>query len=329
MAMRRVHWIAGATLVLGMAALAVGSWETRGYPSAGAAQPAAPDVVLELSWGGGGASVGRLVPDEASPEGPMSFALGPGGQVYVLDQVNERVARFSGAGALLSEVRVPCRTAQELEVMGDGTMVLLDRLVRKSLMVVSAAGQVVREVPVVGEAIEEGGLITAMMADAEGIWLEVSHEKMVRVLDASLQPASRTVRLGRPAPSGRVMAALDQRGGATLWIVDSKGGERARAQASPGYRIDRIVWVEQDAQDHVVAMFHLLEYGADHRTVLHEEVRGVRYDRDLKPRAEFRSPHVIQVWEQFREFRTGPGGEPYQMVFTDAGMKILRWRWAS
>jgi len=30
---------------------------------------------------------------------------------------------------------------------------------------------------------------------------------------------------------------------------------------------------------------------------------------------------------QLKEFEVDPGGAVWQMAFTDAGVKILRWRW--
>src|SRR5262245_33049182 len=50
--------------------------------------------VIDARWGSAPGQLGRRRGSEEAPEGPMSFAVGPGGDVLVLDQVNARVQRF-------------------------------------------------------------------------------------------------------------------------------------------------------------------------------------------------------------------------------------------
>jgi hypothetical protein len=277
-----------------------------------------------------GATVGRRDGDEGASEGPMSFAVAPGGDVVVLDQVNARLARFDSAGVLVHETPIGVDTFQELELLPNGEVLLLDRLVRSSLLRLDAQGYVVREDPLVGGAIRAGGLVTAMLTEPDGVWLEVGHRDRVQVLDAALSPGPRHVLPGRRYSAAKhLMAALDGTGGAALWLEDAvTGAQVQRAVVQPARRIDRIIWVETDQSGDVHAMFHLLEWDpVDVTQVVHEAVLGVRFDASLQQVASYTSPHVIQIWEQFREFRVMPDGTIYQMAFDGAGMSIFRWRW--
>ncbi|MBW2524897.1 MAG: hypothetical protein JRI23_12005 [Deltaproteobacteria bacterium] len=291
---------------------------------------AGPDVVLQLPWGAMGATLGRLDGQQGASEGPMSFAVPHADQMLVLDQVNERLARFDAKGALIAETPIVAPTIQEFEPWEDDTFVLLDRLVRQSLIIVDRHGGVIREEPIVGMGIPEGGLVSAMIAEPDGIWLEVGHVERVRVLDAQLAPCPRTIRRGRPfSADHNLVAALDGPGAAALWLEhDQTQSVPAKTQVQSARFIARIVWAEIDAGRNVHAMFHQLEYDpVDHVTVTFERVLGVRYDPWLREVGRFTSSRVIRRWEQFREFRVEPDGTTYQMAFDANGVTFLRWRW--
>jgi hypothetical protein len=49
---------------------------------------------LRIKTGSGSDNLGIILPDEANPEGPMSFALGKDGEIYILDQLNFRIQVF-------------------------------------------------------------------------------------------------------------------------------------------------------------------------------------------------------------------------------------------
>jgi hypothetical protein len=329
--MRRTSVIAAmAVAVLGGGLVALSHRTSAHEP--GHSTPAAhgPEVVLHVPWGSLGASVGRLDAQEGASEGPMSFAVYPDGDLVVLDQVNLRLVRFDSTGALAAETPIPANTFQELEIRDGGRIVLLDRLARRSLLVMTEAGSPIREVAVEGDGIPEGGGVTAMLGEDDGIWLEFDHTSRVRALDAQLQPTVRRPMRGRPhGPQSNLVGELDQQGGARLWLEAAGGGNViARAQVATGHRIDRIIWLAADRDGNVHGQFHLMdEDPTDPTHVGFEQVLAIRYDDTLREVARFTSPYVIQQLEQFREFRVMPDGTTYQMVFEQGGMSILRWRW--
>jgi hypothetical protein len=299
-------------------------------PGHSTAAPLGPEVVLHATWGAMGATVGRFDGDEAASEGPMSFAVYPDGQLLVLDQVNYRVVRFDDTGALLGETPIPANTFQDLEIWDGGRVVLLDRLARRSLLVMTDAGTTIREIGIEGDGIPEGGGVTAMLAEDDGIWLEFDHTSRVRLLDQQLLPSVRREVRGRPfSATANLLGELDGQGDARLWLEDAATGNvLERTAVGAGHRIDRIIWLATDGAGNVHGQFHLLEDDpADPTKITFEQVLAVRYDAALHEVARFASPYVIQEVEQFREFRVMPDGTTYQMVFEHGGMSILRWRW--
>ncbi len=291
-----------------------------------AAEVTGPELVLELPWGDGDAEVGRRGGDESSPVGPMSFAVGPDGFIHVLDQVNYRVLRFDPAGQLDLEMTLPATTFQDVAVAPDGALLVVDRLVRSSILVLDEAGGTVGEYGVLSEAIPEGGGISATFVLDDGVWLEWAHTYTVRVLDEQLLPCEPTVAAGRVLRGGeaRVRAALDGWGGADVWLEEMETTRTvADLHLDPADRIDRIIWIEADDEGRVVVALHLW---ARTGIPLLDHVEVLLLGADLTVQETFRSPHVIVEWEQFREFKLTPDGDLYQMAFTDRGMKLLRWR---
>jgi len=294
-------------------------------PTAARAADRQPEVILELPWGDSGAAAGRRDGNESSPEGPMSFAIGPDGEIYLLDQVNHRVLAFDRERQLDLEMTLPADTFQDIEIAKDGALLVVDRLVRSSILVLDEAGATVGEYGVLGDAIPEGGGISATFVHEDGVWLEWAHTYAAHVLDEQLQPCNQTTEVGRILRGGdeRVVAALDGWGGASVWI-EPTGSAKTVAELflDPEDRIDRIIWIEADEVGHVVVALHLWPRSG---RPFQDYVEVMVLDRDLEIQESFRSPYAIVEWAQFREFKLTPEGDLIQMAFTNRGVKLLRW----
>ena len=290
-----------------------------------------PEVVLHLGWGAGPVEAGRREAQESAPEGPMSFAVTAGGDIYLLDQVNLRLLKFDGSGALLSAIPLSSDVFQDIEVAGDGRILLLDRLVRGAVVVLSRDGLEIAAHPVTGQWIPEGGGITGMFLEDDGLWIEYNHERVVRLLDGSLNRCEETVLVGRKSGTAgvTVAAALAGQGMVRLkMIAGATGATVAEKEIDFGQDLYRIAWVQGDAQGSIHTMVHMLQgAGQAGQTPPTEKVVAYRMDGKLVRTGSFESPYTIQVWEQFREFRVLAGGQVYQMAFSGDGVRILRWRY--
>jgi hypothetical protein len=322
-------------LSLGVAVLAAGSAAftgNQGAPSVPTSRLRAvgPERLFDISWGEGAAELGKVDGNEGASLGPMSFALGEDGTYWFLDQTRFRLAQFDEQGTFLGQVPIPYDTFQEFEVLQDGSFVLLDRLVKKLLVVVDESGNTLQEIDVEGPGIPIGGGVTAMLVERDGLWLEFDHTERVHVLDENLQPSDREIIRGRPfRPGVELVAALDGRGGVSLWTEDRNGGYGDLSRhITANHDINRIIWMETDETGDVHIVFHLMQFeDREPFDVVHEEVYGIRYDGELRPRDSWTSPYVIQEWDQFREIRIAPDGTVYQMGFGAMGVSMLRWRW--
>jgi hypothetical protein len=285
-----------------------------------------PQVMLHLGWGPGPTEAGRRMDPESAPEGPMSFHVTAGGDIFILDQVNLRILKCDDSGGLVSTIPLSGDTFQDMAVAQDGRIVLLDRLARAEVVVLDAGGRETASYPVTGQGIAEGGGITAMFLDGDGLWLEYNHERIVRILDGTLHACSRTVLKGRKAGSaGRmVSAALAGQGRVGLEVTDTTSGTTlAESEIDFGSDLYRIAWVQADAKGSLHAMVHLVTG----HSVPAEKVLALRLDGNLKQTGSFESPCTIRPWEQFREFQVLPDGRVFQMAFLDSGVAVLKWRY--
>lgn len=161
-------------------------------------------VVVRTGWGAGLGELGRRAGQESSPEAPMSLSVDRAGNVSILDQVNRRVQRFDRNGRPRGSVMLPTDTAQDLVVQDDRVLVL-DRLGdAPGVHMTDLDGNLIGKLEVVGGQVREGGGITGLFADGDGIYVESAHDDLVRVAGASGQPTALQQTIpGRPSRDGR------------------------------------------------------------------------------------------------------------------------------
>lgn len=163
-----------------------------------------PEVVFVSPWGGETLDqVGRLRPDEANPEGPMSFGVDGKGRVHVLDQVNGRIVRHGPDGKPEEAIKIEAQAAQDLAVAADGSAAVLDRFSSKSVSLYNDKGVFVGELPLTGEEIEEPGLVTGVFVDGKDVYVEKEHGPLIHLGDLSGKPPASPGELpGRPTRDG-------------------------------------------------------------------------------------------------------------------------------
>ena len=86
----------------------------------------APDgIAVSMAYGSGDGQVGIELPKgDGEIAGHGSFAVGPGGSIYVDDWVNGRIQVYSREGRFLRAFRSPVREPADLAVADDGSVVL-------------------------------------------------------------------------------------------------------------------------------------------------------------------------------------------------------------
>lgn len=163
----------------------------------------AADVVLAARWGSGRGELGRSRPQEGNPEGPMSFARS-GDELLVLDQVNGRVVRYDANGKPRSTFETTA-TTQDLTVAKDGTVVLLDRLVDKTVRLVDRNGRPIGALPLPADRVEDPGLVTGVFVDGKDVYVEKEHGVLTRIGSTDGSAADAAELTGRPSRDGALL----------------------------------------------------------------------------------------------------------------------------
>ncbi len=287
----------------------------------------APESFMHIPWGDGPGEVGKREARESSPEGPMSFAFSSFGELYILDQVNSRILVFGPDGSFSHDIPLPGSTFQDLEFFDDNSLLVLDRLVRRTLLVINLVSGDTEEFSIMGEGVPEGGGVTAILARPDGVWLEYAHLHSVRVLGPSLQPCPRQMVPFRPARFGpEVIAAdLDGEGGATVRAGMAGGRATMDHVVTDSLPVGRIIWLEDDPEGRIWIIYHLVKFDEKGFDVAEESVAGRLLQRDGTPAAMIRSPYTINDLEIFREFRVVDDGSIVQMVLEGDGVSFYRW----
>jgi len=174
-------------------------------PTTSGASPApTTNVFSKEAWGSGRDELGRLKANESNPEAPMSLAVGPNGEVVVLDQVNGRLVKLDAKGKVIDTVRTTLSAPQDVAVASDGTTAVLDRLGDRTVQIVGPDGKVVGALPIEGKGVPEGGAVTGVFVDGNDVYVEREHQQLVLVGDTNGVPSSaRTEIPGRPTRDGK------------------------------------------------------------------------------------------------------------------------------
>src|SRR5262249_14147853 len=139
--------------------------------------------------------------------------------VAIVDQVNRRVQRFQG-GRPVATLDVGGDTVQDLVLAAGGRTVLLDRLADRNLQVYSASGRLENEMALEGPGVPEGGGVTGVFADDQGIYVEREHAALVRVAARAGHTDRQRIELpGRPTRDGRLLvsaAIVDRAAGVVM-----------------------------------------------------------------------------------------------------------------
>ena len=289
-----------------------------------------PQLVVRADWGSGDGQLGRRGGQESAPEGPMSFAVTPTGEVWVLDQVNRRLVRFDTAGRQDRTLPLGSDTFQDLALAPGGQLVLLDRLAARLVRVLDEGGTVRGETPLEGFGIAEGGGTTALFARDDGVWVEYDHTRTVRVLGPQFEPLFfRNDHGGRPLGHD-VLGFARRAGGAQveLWTVDrARDVVLAETLLTFDEPVARIVTLAAAPQRGVVVAVHgMTEDPAQDYRVVHE-VLEVRYlDATLAERRRLRTTPSTGAWEQLKELEVSADGTLWQLAFVAEGVEVRRWR---
>jgi hypothetical protein len=281
----------------------------------------AGQVVVKGSWGNGSGEFGKR--DEASRPGPMSLAVGVEGELYVLDQVNRRVQRYSHSGALQGSIALESEAAEDLVTTGADLWVLFyepgtvpgHRLRRYS----PPAATPTLELRIDGlDGVT--GLFAAGKPSAPDLWIELAHENQVQVIASGkpVAPAQRAVALGRLDPSQLGTRVLASRGGPSLAVVD---------RVYPGRFTSRLLEVETAQTIEAVDDLGVDSAGGLYLSMLIGDDSGLRHVLLARRGSSTVDIELAskQATDLNRSLAVGRDGAVHQLETTEEGVTVRRW----
>jgi len=209
---------------------------------------------VTAAWGSGPGALGRDRPQEASPSGPMSFVVDERRRMWVLDQVNGRVIRYSSDGSVEDALAIAHETAQDIAVASDGTVAVLDRFRSEDVALHDPSGAFVGSLPLNGPGIETAGHVTGVFIDGTDVYAESEHGPLFKIGSTNGDPADpRTELPGRPSKDGTFYVKagiIDAPAGRAYVAVNDRPSEEHRftRELVMGSAIQAIVLLDTDLE---------------------------------------------------------------------------------
>jgi hypothetical protein len=305
------------------------SSSTKGAVVKSAAAAVSGTTVIHGGWGSRPGEFARRRDPESNPEAPMAIAAARG-EVAVVDQVNRRVQRFRD-GKLTATIPLGGDTVQDVAAGARGSTVLLDRLGDRNVQVYGADGKLANEVSLVGKGVPEGGGVTAVFADDDGIYVEREHASVVRIADASgnADPA-RPELIGRPSRDGHLLlsAKIADRASGSIAIAafDRASGQPLWSQViSLDEPIQHIFTVDSDAHGRAyVAADVGRETPQPPYRIYDEKITIARLDQNGSPAGAIDAPPLATADESFRPITVDDDGAIYIMYPRAGGLDVVR-----
>lgn len=279
--------------------------------------------VLRVPIGNGQTELGAITPEEANPEGPMSFAVSAAGDIYVLDQVNSRVQVFKD-GRRVKTIPIPGAVFSDLELLPGGLLALLDNAVDMVIVIVEESGRVMRKISLAQEEIPEPAAITGIYFRPEGKWpglLAQMDSRSVLLAGPDGSPLARLMSFpGLLDWSGQRLLKIEMEGEkkASVLRSDEKFQNWTRYRASFRLPLGRIYGVWEDKYENLYLAANCFDEKKETNEVVIFEPGG----RELARIQLFVSgaPHEIN-----NPVRVTPEGVIYQLAIDGQAVVIRKY----
>lgn len=289
-----------------------------------------------IPWGEGPGQAGKLIPPEASSVGPASFAVSPAGEIYLLDQVNDRILRFSATGKFLAQIPLKSESPEtgeranyeELEIAPQGQLVLLDSITRQELTVLSPEGQLAARYRLadlgVAAAPYHQSVERQIWVLPDGLYLrEAKSGRYFRPLDATLKPVKYDRLPGLPVKAEKELLSAEFRWDTEEIILTllEKATLSEKTKIVPVKSQAVIYYVGPDREDNIY-----LIYQPFNKKIKDKSIRAIKFDKDFneKARVSLLPKNELHLEPGIRA-KVTPDGKLFLMVCIHQGVQFCRW----
>ncbi len=281
---------------------------------------AAPEAQVRLTWGAGPGQAGLDVQPSGVRVGPTAFDVDHEGNVYLLDQVNDRIQVFDRQGTLTDLVPMELGAEGDIAVAEDGTLYLIDialggpgsptllhRIVRSDVPFSTPASvQTIR-------APEDDALRIRPDA-AGGAWV---YSMPSDAWHAVFEATGPSVRSGMPDGQVEVLRRVSDGKFLDLQVV---GGDTAARLTVPVGRLFGPLHEVERVGTSLVSVFRTWRENPDQH---HEEVVAVSPEGQVRSHFGVDAPDFAELG-RMGGYRVADDGTVYQLWNDEAGVEIRR-----
>jgi outer membrane protein assembly factor BamB len=262
----------------------------------------------------------------------MSLSVDALGNLLVLDQVNGRLVRLDAEGKVVGTFSTTQQVPQDVVVARDGKLLVLDRLVDRTVAILDPdTGRLLGELPVGGANIDDPGLVTGIFEYEGSVYVEREHGALVRIGDTTGKVDTERPELpGRISRDGRflMLTSIIERetGRVLLNLIDRPTNQhRYTRELRLQFRLWNIVLLDTDLS----GIIHLGVMGeVNPNGLTPAEQLGMRLycidplEGQVLGQTELPISHLAE--ESFRDYQVlNEGGIVYQLR-TEQGVALRR-----
>lgn len=148
----------------------------------------------------------------------------------VLDQVNQRVTRWSRDGKAQVQLKLASDQAFDVAVAANGSVAVLDRLVEKQVTLFDRDGRSIGALTLDPAVVGDTGSLTGVFVDGDEVLVEREHGPLIRVGTIQGGPLQDSTEIpGRPSRDGKLLLSAGivnaKLGSVYIAVVDRATGE--------------------------------------------------------------------------------------------------------
>ena len=288
------------------------------------------EVVFKTPWGAGPTELNHMIPEEASPEAPMSFTIDNSGKFFVLDQINKRVQVSGNTGEHVKTIPLLSYTYSDIDIGKSGNLFILDQWKSEAVLLIDQDGNLLKKVELVGKGISEVGSVYRIYSRKDGLWVTYS-DYMVRLCDASGEPdKDRLMTTGILCRDGKNIIKVKKIGEITVTITRSLLGKSDIDKFTVYFDIpvSYITFVDMDDNGNIYLGAQLLEESIEEGPPYsieksHEVV--LILDKNGKEKKRIYMPVSTKAEAVNLSHRVTPDGTIYQLVIEEEGATMWRY----
>ncbi len=289
-------------------------------------------VIIKGSWGSG---VGEFGKDDVAAEiGPLSFTVDKEENIYILDQMNQRVQKFSHSGDFIASFQIENKIADDIAVDDNGNIYIMDAVTKKAVYKYTPYG--IKEQTF--EINPEIDWVTGLFIKDDGIYIEIEHDNLCLIGKTNNESIPKIIQ-NDPAKNEPFPGRFYKGQNSDLYLIARKenanellveGVTRGKhilnqMQVVADRPVREIMSLDSDTKGNVYLTHKLvLEGPAPNFECLAKQLELVKFTPDGKLVGKIEMPYPVSA-EYLKSIVVSNEGNIYQLQTFDDGLKVVKW----